>query len=427
MARYQIVKDEEAGAHQDENIPKSSKGRYSYIGKSGEKPKVVDTFLGKMPTNFNDTNSPEFRSQMEALVNEGIGGPGMSVVGSAIKGLPSEVIPAAIEKIKKIPEFIKNASPTKNTKKLIQDMFPFKNTQEATNSIANDIREAHGMREAQALEHLNFPLERAGQEKIYEFVDPLITTKMDKSKSMIGRVKDLNVGPLFETFKSNPTFENAHYLKSELGHLIGDMKRIPGKSPAQNQELGNLVSVRKKLEGDVKDFLKRRDLSSNETLLPQYEKGTELYRENVSHYLSDPKLRKIVREGRTSVPNIHKIFESPYDLVEKLGGQTKPGPITKILADLPDKTKDAIMFRKIGGLKNAENPEALAKSIRDSEQLGYSHITGTELSDKLLGLEKSIKLKENAKKYGKRIGVSTAGGTVLGTGGWLINKLTQGT
>jgi hypothetical protein len=425
MARYQIVNNDET-ENQQENTPKSSKGRYTYLGKEGEKPKVVDTFLGKMPTNFNDTKSPEFREQMTALVNEGIGGPGMSVVGRAVKGIPADVIPAAIEKLKQVPEFIKNASPTKNAKKLIQDVFPFKNTQEATNSITNDIREAHGMREAQALEHLNFPLQRAGSEKIYEFVDPLISSKMDKSKAMINRVKDLNVGELFNTFKESPTFQNAHNLKSELGHLIGDMKKIPGKSPAQNQELGNLVSVRNKLETDVKDFLKRRDLSSNENLLPQYEKGTELYRENVSHYLSDPKLRKIVREGRTSVPNIHKIFESPYDLVQKLGGETKPGPITKILADLPEKTKNAIMFRKIGGLKNAENPEALLKSIKDSEQLGYSHITGTDLKDKLLGLETSIKRKENLKKYGKRGVYGGSAATAVGAAPWIFNKLTQG-
>lgn len=424
MARYQIVNDEES-ERPEANIPKRSKGRYTYLGKDEKKPEVVDTFLGKMSTKFKDTNSPEFRSQMEALVNEGIGGPGMAV-GRAIKGLPSEVLPAIGNKIKNIPETIKNFSPTKKAGELVKSMFPFKNTEHATHSITNDIREAYNMREAQALEHLDFPLKRAGSEKIYEFVDPLITTKMDKSQSMINKVKDLNVGELFESFKASPTFENAHKLKSELGHLIGDMKKIPGKSPAQNQELGNLVSVRNKLEGDVKDFLKRRDLTSNENLLPQYEKGTELYRENVAHYLSDPKLRKIVREGRTSVPNVHKIFESPYDLVEKLSGKTKPGPISKVLADLPEQTKNAILFKKIGGLKNAENPEALMKSIKNADQLGYSNIMGTELKDKLLGLENALKNKEKLKKFSKRGIYGGTAVTAIGGAPWLFNKLTQG-
>ena len=334
--------------------------------------------------------------------------------GAAIEGA---VLPAALgavaKGIKAIPKVIDKFSPGKKAKELMEDLSGgHKNTREATESITNDIREAHNMNEAEALEHLNFPLKRAGTEKIYEHVDPLITTKMDKSKSMINRVKDLNVGPLFETFKKEPTFQNAHNLKSELGHLIGELQRIPGKTPAQSQELGNLVSVRKSLEGDVKDFLKRRDLSSNENLLTPYEKGTELYRDNVAPYLSNLKLRQIVREGRTTVPNVHQIFESPYDLVEKLSGKKNPGPITKILADLPEKTKKSILFRKVGGLKNAENPQALLKSLKDSEQIGYSHITGQDIKNKMLELDRKLKNKKRLKNISKVLGV----GGALGAG-----------
>ena len=305
-----------------------------------------------------------------------------------------------------IPNLIEKFSPKKSSNELLEHLSQgSKNTEQNTQSIVKDIQNAHNMHEAQAVEHLSYPLKTAGEERIYEHVDPLISTKMDNAKSMISKVKDLDVGALYHSFKEKPTFQNAHNLQSELGVMIGDLKRIPGKTNAERLQLNNLKSVRDKLKGDITDFLQRRDLNSNENLSTSYKKGVDLYRENVSPYLSSKKLRQIVREGRTSVPNVHKIFEAPYDLAERMTGKTKEGPITKILKDLPQETKDKIIFNKIGGFKNANNPEKVASGIKNADQQGYSSHISQDVKNKLLDIENKSKNQKLLKMGGKGLGV----------------------
>ena len=319
--------------------------------------------------------------------------------------MPGKAVSAGAGTLKAIGEKIaEKFSPGKASENLLENLGKgAANTEESTKAITQDIQNSHNMREDEATAYLKHPMEQAGQEKIYEHVDPLITTKMDKAKSMIDTVKDLNVGELYDAFKNKPTFQNSHNLQSELGVMIGDLQKIPGKTGAERLQLQNIKSVRDSLKSDISDFLKRRDENSNENLAPMYQKGIDLYRENVAPYLSSKKLREIVRQGKTVVNNVHDIFKNPTDLVDRFSGNTTTGPINKILSDLPEETKGKILFNKIGGFKNSDNPEALAKSINNAEQQGHSSLMNQNIKDQLLGIKSKARNQEMIKTVAKTV------------------------
>lgn len=331
-------------------------------------------------------------------------------------GIPAKSLPSApsLAKggMKLIKEGLESIQPSKKVSELLEHISSgLPHTQASTKAITNDIRNAYQSNLQQSISHLNFPLEQAGNEKIYTHIDPLITTKLDKSKPLIDKIEGFNVGELLDKFKSDPTLQNAHNLKSELGDMIGEMKRIPGLNPSEKLQLENIRNARETLKSHIKDYLRKRDESSNQSLLPHYELGSSLYEKNVSPYLHTKKLREIVKKGKTNVKNIHNIFESPYDIVEGLEGKEKTGPINKILSDLPSETKDKLLFNKIGGRVNKSDSQKLLKSLEKSEQQGYSHLF-TEKTKKLINeLNNRV---SNKRKF--KFGAGTAGAGAIATG-----------
>jgi len=324
------------------------------------------------------------------------------------------------ELIKKV---ISSISPQKAAGDLIEHLGQgLPHTQASTQAITNSIRNAHDSHLQQAVAHLEFPLQQAGHEKIYDHIDPLITTQLDKSKSLINKMEDFNIGDLLGKFKAEPTLQNAHDLQSELGNMVGHLKANLNLSSADRLELKNIRKVREELKTHIKDFLKKRDQTSNIPLLNQYTKGSELYEKNVSPYLSSKKLRQIVREGRTSVRNVEDLFKSPYDIVEKISGKDKTGPINKILSDLPDETKDKIMFNIIGGRLNQGDPKKILESLEKAEQKGYSHL----FTDKTKQLKKEVESRVNNKGRITSVGKFAGGGSALLTGEEILRHLMSG-
>lgn len=312
-----------------------------------------------------------------------------------------------------IKKGIESISPQKTSTELMEHISGgLPHTQASTESIANSLRNSYESNLQQSLSHLNFPLEQAGKELIYEHIDPLISTKIDKSKNLIDKMKDFNIGELFNRFKKDPTLQNAHDLKSELGDMIGDLKRSPKMTPSERIELQNLRQARNKLKSDIENFLSHRDSQSNQSLLPQYKIGTELYKENVSPYLSSKKLREIVKQGKTSVKNIQDIFKSPFDIIDKLSGNKKIGPVNKILSDLPTETKNKILFNAIGGRTNIKDPKKLLELLEKSEQKGYAHLLSSDTKKLITELKNRINKKSQLKSVAKYTGAGT--GALIG-------------
>jgi hypothetical protein len=276
-----------------------------------------------------------------------------------------------------------------------------------SNLLSGEIRNAYNMRNQEAGIFLNHALDQAGNEKIYKKVDPLISTSIDKSKSTINKIKDLNVGNLYNSFKSNPTFNNAHILQSELGTMIGDLEKKPYKTPDESNQLGLIKSARDQLKDDISSFLKKRDQNSNMPIYDKYQRGIDLYRENVAPYLSDKKLREIVRGGKTNIKNIHSVFNTPTNIVDK-NGIEKIGPINKIMQDLPKSSKDRILFNAIGG--NQSDAKSLLKQLQNARSKGYGNYFSPEIDQAINSLNIKLRNKDMALTGGKIAGLGTIAG-----------------
>ncbi len=304
---------------------------------------------------------------------------------------------------------IESMSPGKATNEFLNKLGSgAKNTQEASKSIVKDIKTRYEDVLSEPKEYYDFIEGKVGDKKLYDKVDPLTSTKMDKEKNIINKIKGLNVGDLFHNFKSNPTYNNAHKLQSELGLLQSEVQR---KGTASREEIQNIGKIRNQLKDDIHSFLDRKGTELNQDLSSMYKTATGLYEKNVVPFLHTKKLRDIVREGKTNVPNVHKIFENPHD-IEK-GAEFKKGPVNKLLEFLPEETKGKILFRNALGFKNASNPQALSKSVSNALMTNFSHLDTPELQSDL----KNILSRSLNKKYVKNIAKGLGVGALLGAGG----------
>ncbi|HMG16965.1 MAG TPA: hypothetical protein VK590_16020, partial [Saprospiraceae bacterium] len=244
------------------------------------------------------------------------------------------------------------------------------NKEEASTKLASMVRDKFDQREAEAGQFFEHPMKTAGDEELYQTVNPLMTTKMDKLKDILGKLKGLNVGPLYERFKKTPTISNGHWLQSELGSVIGDLERNTEKTPADRTTISTIRGIRKQLQNDIGDAFERHDKNSNDNLAPMYQRGVNFWRENVEPYLSSPELREITRNRVETPKNIENIFNTPTNFAK--GEKTKIGPVNKIINDLPEDAKDLILYNRVGASKNVGNHEKLLNDLNSARNEGYS-------------------------------------------------------
>ncbi len=282
------------------------------------------------------------------------------------------------------------------------------NITQNSRQLATDIRNAHKMREEESGAFFNHALKSAGNEPIYE-IHPYILNKPDESKKTMDMIKDLNVGDLFNIFKSKPTFSNAHALQSELGYMEREIQNRAIKTGTEKLELAKVKAARKGLKNDINQFLEKRDLTSNQPISGHYKKGSDLYEANVAPFLSHKKLLDIVKNGTTDIKNLSEVFDTPTNKMTK-DGLEKIGSINKIMKDLPENAKQRIIFDAIGG--NKLSPEALIKKLDDIKSQGFESYFTPEVEESInaLGqkLKNKTKLKLGAGAAGAIGGVSAA-------------------
>ena len=316
------------------------------------------------------------------------------------------------EGIEKASPYVKNIfskfDPESQAKNIENKLSQGSNTvDENSKLLTSDVRNGYDMRNQESSIFLNHALDEAGEEQLYEKPNPLISTALDKSKKTMDSIDDLNVSDLYDKFKKNPTFNNAHWLKSELGTLIGDLEKQPIDAALRNQI--NLVkSARNNLESDISDFLENRDLNNNMQIGPSYQKGIDLYRENVAHYLANKKLREITRGRKTIVKNIHSIFDTPSDIVDK-EGNIKIGPINKIMQDLPEQSKNRILFNAIGGKQKGSNQ--LLNNLQKAKNKGFGSYFTPDINEDINILNQRL-LNKNRLLTGAKIATGAGLGLV---------------
>jgi hypothetical protein len=283
-----------------------------------------------------------------------------------------------------------------------------KNKEELSKSIANDIREKYNQRKEESLSNLHQVNNLVGKDEIYQTPNPLITTSLDKHKQLMKRMEDsdIDAGSAFKKFKEKPTFENAHDLQSELGVMLGDLMKQPEKTKQIYKQIESLKNVRDSLKNDISDFLDKKSLEHGNDLSGMYKNFSDYYRDHVVPYLSDRKIRSIVRGGKETVKNIHTSFDTPTDIIDPMTGEKRIGAINKILQDLPDSVKGKILASKTNIFDKLNNTESLSKAFNRAKTDGYSTYFNDEVENSLANILKKQANKETYKKIGKYSGIS---------------------
>ncbi len=287
---------------------------------------------------------------------------------------------------------------------------------ENSRQLSKDIRHAHRGREQESQAYYNHALTEAGHEPIYGVGHKGIITsnvpKLARMEDTFSKVQGLNAGDVFNNFKKDPTFSNAHRLQSELGSMERRIKNNPVPTQEDNLQLGKIQAAKHQVKDDISSFLEKHDQTSNMPVGPNYRKGSELFEEHVVPYLSNNKLLDMTKEGHTVVKNIHSIFDTPTNKVTK-DGVEKIGAINKIMHDLPESSKERILFSAIGG--NKLTPEALFKKLEEIKSKGYESYFTPELTESINALGKKLENKANLKKAtGIGMGVGSAVGLYTG-------------
>jgi hypothetical protein len=161
------------------------------------------------------------------------------------------------------------------------------------------------------------------------------------------------------------------------------------------------------------DFLKRHDERSNESLAPKWQKGIDLWRDNVTPYEATQKLRDITLRGKEVIKDPHDIFEYPTDFKDALTGKFQKGHQNKILEDLPDSTKQKISSSRIGVLEHSEDGEKLFQALKEAKNNGYSGLFNKDIDQEM----NEILARSLRQKIGKKVGIAAGVGTgLLGAG-----------
>jgi hypothetical protein len=271
------------------------------------------------------------------------------------------------------------------------------NITENSRLLAQDIRNAHNMREEEAAAYYNYALKTAGNEPIYGVghrdIFPTKVPEYSRQQNTLNKIRDLKVGDLFKTFESNQTFENAHRLQSELGSMERKLNSNLSKTQDDIVQIKKINQARQQLKEDIHNGLEKRDLTSNHPVVGHYKKGSELYQTNVAPYLSDTKLIDIVKGGQTAVKDLHSVFDTPSNTVTKEGIE-KIGSINKIMHDLSENSKMRIIFDAIGG--NKLSAKALIQKLDEIKSKGFESYFTPEIEESINALGKKLRNKKYA-------------------------------
>ncbi len=296
------------------------------------------------------------------------------------------------------------------------------NITENSRLLAKDIKNAHDIRAEEAGTFYNHALKSAGHEPIYGIghkdIFPSRVPLHAREQETLGKIKELKVGDLYDSFKANPTFDNAHRLQSELGSLGRKLESNPAKTQDDLIQIGKISSAKKQLQEDINKFLEKRDLTSNQPVAGHYKKGSELFEKNVAPFLSNNKLLDIVKMGKTDIKDLHNIFSTPTNIVDKAGIE-KIGSINKIMQDLPKSSRDRIIFDAIGG--NKLTPKALIRKLDAIKSKGYESYFTPEVKESINALNNKLGNVKKIKNAGKIIGAAGA----LYAGGNTLSHLPQ--
>lgn len=325
-------------------------------------------------------------------------------IAQGIKSVPSKAwgdIKNSLENNKFLQDMYAKINPAQHQKEVEHLLSGGTNNVEQTGKqLATDIRNAYNMRNEQSGAFFNHVMNQVGHEPIYEN-ENIWLGKRPESENTINQLRNLKIGDAFDIFKNEPTLNNAHTLKTQIGHMIGELKGTFPRPPNYMIKLGRLNNAYQTINNDILKYLEKRDSLGSQALAPLYQRGVDLYREHVAPFLNDNKIINVTRHRNTNEKNLHQAFEYPTDKISPEGKESI-GNINKIMQDLPPESRNRILFGAVGG--NKQSPEQLLQSLFDVKSKGYSSYFTPELEEHMSLIGSKIKNRNRLRRAGKTAG-----------------------
>ena len=194
-------------------------------------------------------------------------------------------------------------------------------------------------------------------------------------------------------FLKNPTFDNAHKLRVDLGTAANRFKIITRQDLDEKETLD---AAQNALRNDMDNFLKTTPTSRDFT--KEYQDAIDFHRDEVVPYKSKTKIFNIAKGDIKNPGNTTSIFKFPEEEKHE-----------KVINDLSQESKNRIVFNE---LEKAKNPQSLIKQFETLDRKGLGSYVSPELRDDIENLNIKLGRSELLQRAGGAIGGALAGTTV---------------
>ena len=301
---------------------------------------------------------------------------------------------AGLPLVGKLADALAGLTPTGFAKNMLSSIKGGETLQENNQSLSQDVQDQFNADTAQARQMYKQVLDAHGDKPLLGKSDYL---NLDK------KITDsyiYNINKMHNIFLDNPTFENAHWLQSQLGIEASPLQSGKVLSPADRDTYQMWTAARNALKNDMQNFLQKQ---GGDNLVRQYNNASDNFIKNVIPYRSNPTLYNMAIGdiGNPTSGEISTAFSNPESevqgIVDKMGDNAK----NKILySDLGKLDKSNVTGQK---LKNAIESLGTKNKALDSYR-----------TDKFDNLADALYRRITAKKVGIGLGAVTGVGALAG-------------
>lgn len=301
-------------------------------------------------------------------------------------------------------------APQKYSNQILQELSGGQNMSDATKSVLSAVKNAYdtNVENASVLYRPVFDSIPSGS--IYSTIKPNESQYLNLPADVTSNYTNA-IQKLHDKFISDPTFQNAHNLQSQIGTRLREIESTPFPTPATRNEIDALDQAQNSLidrdtngniTGDMGNFLNQ----VSPDLANQYKNAADNFFENVVPYRNSKKIAPIASGRLTNVQpsSLSKIFASPDSNVEK------------VMSDLPVGTIDKVLYTKLGQTTPAINPITLIRQFGRLQEQGLGDYVSPKLSQQLGSLQNRINWRTRLQSAAGAL-AGAASGNAHGTAG----------
>lgn len=280
--------------------------------------------------------------------------------------------------------------PQKFADDLVQNLGAGKSLENNAQSLAQDIQNAYTKRMQEGSQLYQPVFNQAGNSNLYQALENGAGKYQGLTDDILKNY-DFDLKDLHNTFTNNPTFQNAHELKSQLGSAVRQLSKNPAPDQATRNTIQAYQRAKGAIDADMQGFLN----NAHPDLGAQYQAANNYWATHVAPYRDSSQLLKIASGDVTNPRNISSLFKNPEPEIQK------------VLSDLPEGSNYKILYNELGKSGAISKPENLLKAYEKLDDKGLSSYVTPDLANKMDTLTSRVKNRDFAQR-----GVGFLGGAL---------------